>query len=73
MDSLAGCKTVSQQTLLISSTGTWVLKVLHAHPLLPTAAAGASERMEQVFALMGYLQPLSTHSWQLLDTGHQAS
>lgn len=50
-----------------------VLKVLHAHPLLPTAAAGASERTEQVFALMGYLQPLSTHSWQLLDTGHQTS
>lgn len=50
-----------------------VLKVLHTHPLLPTAAAGASERMEQVFALMGYLQPLSTYSWQLLDTGHQAN
>lgn len=26
-----------------------------------------------MFALMGYLQPLSTHSWQLLDTGHQTS
>lgn len=50
-----------------------VLKVLHTHPLLPTAAAGASERTEQVFALMGYLQPLSTHSWQLLDIGHQRS
>lgn len=50
-----------------------VLRVLHAHPLLPTAAAEASERMEQVFALMGYLQPLSTHPCQLLDTGHQES
>lgn len=50
-----------------------VLEVFHTHSLLPTAAAGASERMQQVFALMGYLQSLSTHSWQLLDTGHQAS